>query len=65
MEPVYFGSDSWKNHSSYDNRYSDDHVYNRVAYDSQFEREYEEEPPKKKPKRFFANWDDDFIGGPF
>jgi hypothetical protein len=64
MEPVYFGSDSWKNHPSYDNRYPDDHVYNRKAYDSQFEDNRCDEKIKPK-KRILHEWEDDFIGGPF
>jgi len=60
MEPVHFGSKAWKNHPDYDDRYPDNHVYNRKAYDSQFTNSSRKKK-KKKTQTIFN--DDDF--GPY
>ena len=67
MEHVYFGSDAWKNHSSYDSRYPDDHVYNRKALDISQQSQTKSSKAKCKKKGFqLTSYDDsDFIGGDF
>ncbi len=61
MEPCYFGSDAWKNHSSYDNRYPDDHPYNQKAWDIGHQED-EPETKKENNKGFqpYSSDDDDF-----
>lgn len=65
MESTHFGSDAWKNHPSYDNRYPDDHPYNQKAQDIwEFNNQTEHRPKKKKTKGFqpHKSYLDDYDG---